>query len=88
LMPMVRNRVTNLHSTHLGDAVINYAQGLLRVVIDFRCFPFAGTDVSVSLLGHFVGTLRITRRSCIFLQFSWLCNLKTLTLFGVRRRRQ
>jgi len=60
LMPSVQNCVTCLHSTHLGDAVINYAQGLLRVVIDFRCFPFAGTDVSVSLLGHFVDTLQIT----------------------------
>jgi hypothetical protein len=60
LMPRVRSCVTCLHCTHLGDAVINCAQALLRVVIDFRCFPFAGTDVSVSLLGHFVDTLRIT----------------------------
>ena len=50
LMTRLRNCITCLDSTHLRDAVINYAQGLLRVVIDFRCFPFAGTDVSVSLL--------------------------------------
>jgi len=60
LTPRVRNCVTFFHSTHLGDAVISYTQGLLRVVIDFRCFPFAGTDVSVYLLRHFVDTLRIT----------------------------
>jgi len=59
LMPRVRNCATFLQSTRLGDAVINYAQRLLRVVIDFRCFPFAGTDVSVSLLAHFVDSLRI-----------------------------
>jgi hypothetical protein len=59
LMPTVRNCATCLHSADLGDAVINYAQRMLRVVIDFRCFPFARTDVSVSLLGHFVDTLRI-----------------------------
>lgn len=60
LMPRIRNCVTCSHSTHLGNAVISYAQGLLRVVIDFRRFPFAVTDVSVSLLRHFVDTLRIT----------------------------
>jgi hypothetical protein len=89
LMPTVRHCVTCLQSTHLGDAVIKYAQGLLlRVVTDFRCFPFVRTDVHVSLLRHFVDTLRNTWRSCLFLQFSWLCNLQTLTLFGLRRRRQ
>jgi hypothetical protein len=81
LMPTVRHCVTCLQSTHLGEAVIKYAQGLLRVVIDFRCFPFAGTDVSVSLLQTFVDTLRITLRSCLFLQLSWVCNLKTLDFF-------
>jgi hypothetical protein len=84
-----------LHFTiRLDGAGRDYSQGQLHVLIDFRRFPFFKTDFFLFLFASaflirilVFDMLRITLHFFVFHQFSWFCDLRTLTFLGVRRRR-